>query len=138
MTGALPPMDYVSADGSFAGFNTAILAEIGKRLERNIELVQVDSLGRALALAQGNVDVVFWTRGVPEMVHDDGLLEMSEEEQEALVQEERKNATEEEQAIMDSLRESLSPGVYHKRDMPEGTVITAPYYTDLNVLVALK
>ena len=28
VTGSLPPMDYVAADGSFAGFNTAILAEI--------------------------------------------------------------------------------------------------------------
>ena len=27
---------------------------------------------------------------------------------------------------------------YFQRDMPEGTVITAPYYSDLNVLVTLK
>ena len=52
-------MDYVAANGTPAGFNTAVLAEIGKRLERNIELVQVNSVGRALALAQGNVDVAF-------------------------------------------------------------------------------
>ena len=66
VTGSLPPMDYVAADGTFAGFNTAVLAEIGKRLQKNIELVQVDSIGRALALSEGTVDVVFWTRGLSE------------------------------------------------------------------------
>ena len=59
VTGSLPPMDYVAPDGTFAGFNTAILAELGKRLEKNIELVQVDSLGRAAALASGTVDMVY-------------------------------------------------------------------------------
>ena len=33
VTGSLPPMDYVAADGTFAGFNTAVLSEIGKRLQ---------------------------------------------------------------------------------------------------------
>ena len=84
VTGSLPPMDYVAEDGSFAGFNTAILAEIGKRLEKNIELVQTDSVGRALSLAQGKVDVVFWTRGVPSKA-----LEMNKEELESYIQERR-------------------------------------------------
>lgn len=53
VTGDLPPMDYVAPDGRFAGFNTAVLAEIGKRMQRNIKLVQVDSIGRALALSEG-------------------------------------------------------------------------------------
>ena len=66
VTGSLPPMDYVAADGTFAGFNTAVLSEIGKRLQKNIELVQVDSVGRAMALSEGTVDVVFWTRGKTE------------------------------------------------------------------------
>ena len=80
VTGSLPPMDYVADDGSFAGFNTAILAEIGKRLKKNIELVQVDSVGRALALAQGNVDAVFWTRGMAGGEHDGDVKPMSDEE----------------------------------------------------------
>ena len=94
-------VSYVAANGTPAGFNTAVLAEIGKRLERNIELVQVDSVGRALALAQGNVDVAFWTRGASEGAVEDGLPSMSEEERNAFVQERRKNkaATEEEIAI---------------------------------------
>ena len=62
VTGALPPMDYVGADGSPAGFNTALLAEISSRMGKNIELVVVDSVGRAAALASGTVDAVFWTR----------------------------------------------------------------------------
>jgi ABC-type amino acid transport substrate-binding protein len=138
VTGALPPMDYVAEDGSFAGFNTAILAEIGKRLEKNIDLVQVDSVGRALALAQGNVDAVFWTRAESEGIVNEGLMTMSEEELEAYIQEIEKSRTVEENAIMNAMRDSLPKGVYKNRDMPEGTIITSPYYTDLNVLVTLK
>lgn len=131
-------MDYVAEDGSFAGFNTAILAEIGKRLEKNIDLVQVDSVGRALALAQGNVDAVFWTRAESEGIVNEGLTTMSEEEFEAYIQEIEKSRTVEETAIINAMRDSLPKGVYKNRDMPEGTIITSAYYTDLNVLVTLK
>ena len=48
-------------DGKPAGFNTAVLAEIGNRLLRNIELVDVDSGARATALTSKQVDVVFWS-----------------------------------------------------------------------------
>ena len=138
VTGSLPPMDYVAADGSFAGFNTAILAEIGKRLGKNIELVQVDSVGRTLALAQGNVDVAFWTRARSEETFEHGSLSKSKEELETLKQEKIANQTDEENAIMQKLFGSLPREEYLQRDMPEGTVITVPYYTDLNVLVTLK
>ena len=60
ITGDLPPLDLVRADGKAAGFNTAVLAEIGRLLGKNIELVQVDSSARAAALTSGQVDVVFW------------------------------------------------------------------------------
>ena len=60
VTGDLPPLDFVSADGKPAGFNTAVLAEIGNRMLKNIELVQVDSGARAAALISKQVDVVFW------------------------------------------------------------------------------
>ena len=60
VTGDLPPLDYVSADGKPAGFNTAVLAEIGNRMLRNIELVDIDSGARAAALESNKVDVVFW------------------------------------------------------------------------------
>lgn len=61
ITGDLPPLDLVLADGQPAGFNTAVLDELAKRLNRNIEIVQVDSAARAAALVSKKVDVVFWT-----------------------------------------------------------------------------
>ena len=60
VTGDLPPLDFVSADGKAAGFNTAVLAEIGNRMLKNIELVQVDSGARASALTSKQADVIFW------------------------------------------------------------------------------
>ena len=138
ITGALPPMDYVAPDGSFAGFNTAILAEIGRRLQKNIELKQVDSVGRALALAEGTVDVVFWTRGVSE-----GSAEreksMTDEERSAYFEQLKAKDTEEQHAVMESFDNSgLSREKLGHRDMPEGTVCTDPYYTDYQTLVIMK
>ena len=60
VTGDLPPLDYVSADGNPAGFNTALLAEIAKRSGKNIEVVDIDSGARSAALSSGQIDVVFW------------------------------------------------------------------------------
>ena len=60
VTGDLPPIDLVLADGTPAGFNTAVLAELSKRIGKNIEIAQVSSGARASALSSGNVDVVFW------------------------------------------------------------------------------
>ena len=60
VTGDLPPIDYVGADGVPAGFNTAILSEIAKRLKINVELVSIESAARAASLASGRSDVVFW------------------------------------------------------------------------------
>ena len=138
VTGALPPMDYVAPDGSFAGFNTAILAEIGRRLQKNIALTQVDSVGRALALAEGTVDVVFWTRSAPE----GGLgrrKSMTEEEKSADIEQKMAKSTEEQRAVMESFANSgLAKGKLGHRDMPEGTVCTDPYYTDYPVLVIMK
>lgn len=60
ITGDLPPLDYILEDGKPAGFNTAILAEISKRLKKNFVLVPIDAGARAVALTSGQVDVVFW------------------------------------------------------------------------------
>lgn len=62
VTGDLPPIDYIAADGRATGYNTAILAEIGKRLKRNIRVISIDSAGRSAALASERADVVFWYR----------------------------------------------------------------------------
>jgi len=50
----------MKADGTPAGFNTAVLAEIAKRLKINIELVNINAGVRAASLASGRSDVVFW------------------------------------------------------------------------------
>jgi len=97
VTGDLPPMDYIAADGTPAGFNTALLAELGTRLGKNIELVSVDAGARASALAGGVVDVVFWARTV------------TQEGGEA---------------------DELS-----RLDVPEGTILTEPYFTDMAAIV---
>ena len=60
ITGDLPPLDLVLANGQPAGFNTAVLSEISKRINKNIELIQIDSAARAAALTSKKVDVVFW------------------------------------------------------------------------------
>ena len=60
VTGDLPPLDLVTADGKAAGFNTAMLAAISNIVGKNFELVQVDSGARAAALTSKQVDVIFW------------------------------------------------------------------------------
>ncbi|MBQ7543943.1 MAG: transporter substrate-binding domain-containing protein [Synergistaceae bacterium] len=60
VTGDLPPLDYIAPDGTPAGFNTAILAEIGSILRVNIELTETDAGARTAALTSGRADVVFW------------------------------------------------------------------------------
>ena len=60
VTGDLPPLDLVLANGEIAGFNTAMLSELGKRLHRNIQIVQIDSASRAAALTSNKIDVSFW------------------------------------------------------------------------------
>ncbi len=63
LTGDLPPIDYIAADGTPAGFNTAVLAELGRRLHINIKTMHVDSGARVAALTSGRADAVFWFRG---------------------------------------------------------------------------
>ena len=60
VTGDLPPLDLVTADGKPAGFNTALLAEVAKRLGRNIQIIDVETGSRAIALTSKHIDVVFW------------------------------------------------------------------------------
>ena len=60
VTGDLPPFDMVLADGTPAGFSTAVLAEVSRRINKNIELVNVDSAARAAILTSKGADVVFW------------------------------------------------------------------------------
>lgn len=60
VTGDMPPIDYIAADGSAEGFNAAILAEIAGRLGLNVKLQNIESNARAAMLSSGRSDVVFW------------------------------------------------------------------------------
>ena len=62
VTGDQPPIDYVDTDGTPAGFNVAVLAEIGKRLHLNIKTIQVETGARLAALTSGRADAAFWFR----------------------------------------------------------------------------
>ncbi len=134
ITGSLPPMDYVGPDGNFSGFNSAILAEIGRRLDKNIEFIQVDNVGRSLALVSGKADAAFWTRSTP----NPHISEMSDEEYAAYIENLKAAYTEEENEVMRLLSEALSRGKLDRRDIPEGCIITEPYYIDISVPVMLR
>ncbi|MBQ9565123.1 MAG: transporter substrate-binding domain-containing protein [Synergistaceae bacterium] len=62
VTGDMPPIDLIAADGRPTGYNTAVLSEMGRRMKKNIRLISVDAGGRSAALASQRADVVFWYR----------------------------------------------------------------------------
>lgn len=62
VTGDIPPIDYIAADGSAAGYNTAVLSEIGRRLHKNIEVLSIEAGARTSSLVSGKADVIFWYR----------------------------------------------------------------------------
>lgn len=124
VTGDLPPLDYVDAAGHPAGFNTALLAEISKRIGKNIELVSIDAASRAIALTSGNVDAVFWARVGSANLEAYGI------DVEALP-EDMKAALEAVTATGEALRDKNG-------DIPEGTILTTPYMHDMYVLVFPK
>ena len=140
VTGSLPPMDYVASNGTFAGFNTAFLAEIGKRLDRNITMVHVSSLGRTTALANGSADVVFWTRS-PAV--DSSMLS---EDYVAFIERMKSiNSTEQEAYAMDILTQGMTgkhfgdPRIVDaSKDRPDGAITTEPYFFDMPVTVTIK
>ena len=131
VTGDLPPMDFVDEHGNAAGFNTAILAELGRRLNKNFELVQIASAGRTFALFSGNVDFVFWTNGV------DGRSKGGRFSKEEHVSR-QKVAPEKTNEIMLAISAGIDYEKLQKIDIPEGTIATQPYYSDLLVPVTLK
>lgn len=135
VTGDLPPMDYVAEDGTVAGFNTALMAEIGKRLGKNIEFSAIDSGARAMNLASHTVDVVFWVRG---MSTGSKTYHMTDEEFAAYKEETEKDFTPEEKEAIAKLDEILPREREYTRDMPDGTIITEPYFADIPVGVMTK
>lgn len=61
ISGTMPPMDYATADGKPGGFNVALMREISKLLNKNVEFVTVEADSRFMALSSGKIDVFFWT-----------------------------------------------------------------------------
>lgn len=62
VTGDMPPVDYVDEAGMAAGYNTAVISEIGKRIKKNIEILSIEAGARSAALTSGRADVIFWYR----------------------------------------------------------------------------
>lgn len=63
VTGDMPALDCILADGTPAGFNVAFLGELGKRINKNFELVSIEAGARGSALSSGQVDILFWVLG---------------------------------------------------------------------------
>ena len=127
VTGALPPMDYVAPNGAPAGFSTAVLAEIARRLNKNVEIVVVSSVGRAMALASGSVDVVFWTRTSS---YSNELALLSEAERQKRLEDRVAQLADDEKTVSQKVSDLVDFISIGADDMPEGTIITGPYYTD--------
>ena len=129
VTGDLPPFDFISEAGVPAGYNTAILAEIGKRIRKNIELVNIDAGGRALALSSGMVDVVFWNRS-QSVYTENGTYEAGEDamRQEIITLGMDPEKTEKALNLIESVF-TFDESV--KMDQPEGTIITNPFFSSI-------
>ena len=127
VTGNLPPMDYVNADGTPAGFNTAVLSELANRMQVNIELIQVDNSSRTLALSSV-ADVVFWVRNhnfLYNVVEDPSIsesLELNALQMLTLAALDGKNKAEYVLSVAES-------------DIPEEMIVTKPYYIDPIVML---
>lgn len=61
VTGDYPPIDLTAADGTPAGFNVAVLAEIAKLKKINFVPISMNGGARFVSLKNNIVDVVFYT-----------------------------------------------------------------------------
>lgn len=59
VTGAYAPLDYIGADGKPAGYNVALLKEVGKLININFEFVSIEASARYTALESKKIDVIF-------------------------------------------------------------------------------
>lgn len=80
ISGELPPMDYVDAQGQPRGYNVEYMSEIAKILGVNIEFVQIATDAKYAALQSGKIDVFFWHTtpvDIDEIKASDVYLEMT-------------------------------------------------------------
>ena len=132
VTGDIPPLDYVSSDGTPAGFNTAVLAEISKKTGKNIQLVNIDAGARTTSLASGSVDIVFWTRTNLETTRIAHTANGFKENRAG------KSLSDDEAYLLSQINEKQNWTSYERIDVPENTITTEPYYHDYTVCVTLK
>lgn len=71
VTGDLPPLDYVSAEGHSGGYNMVLLAELSRRMNVNFVLIAAEAGSRAETIFSGRADMIFWMRRI---TSGDGLL----------------------------------------------------------------
>jgi ABC-type amino acid transport substrate-binding protein len=86
ISGDEPPLDYIAADGQPGGFNVAVVGEISRRTNLNIELVNVVSGARFVSLQSGKIDAFLWHNSLyaedslpeevisPEKIKDPGYI----------------------------------------------------------------
>lgn len=60
VSGDFAPLDYIASDGRPAGYNVALLAEIGKILKVNFEIVSIETQAKFMALESKRIDAVFF------------------------------------------------------------------------------
>jgi hypothetical protein len=69
ISGDEPPLDYIAADGTPGGFNVAVIGEISRRTNINVNLVTVVSGARFASLQSGKIDAFLWHNAlIPEGV----------------------------------------------------------------------
>lgn len=129
VTGDIPPIDYILENGTPSGFNVAMIKEIAKRLKINVELIPIESGARAMALATGRADVIFWNRSV-----------LSEEEFREMTSEEYKDAEWFMNAFVDptgnpDINKLKFNNELNDLDQPEGAIATVPFIKSPVVLV---
>lgn len=60
ISGDLPPLDYVAADGTPRGFNVAYTQKLAEKIGVKIEFVTIPSDAKFSALLSNKIDVFFW------------------------------------------------------------------------------
>jgi len=81
VTGNVPPLDYIAADGTASGFNVAILNLIGEKIGVNFEYVSLEANARTTALCTGKIDLIFCEN----IADDDAVAEFAFEDKTLLL-----------------------------------------------------
>ena len=115
VTGDLPPMDFVDAAGNPAGFNTALIAALSKKIDANFDIITIDSGARATALSSGKADIVFWASS-RNYDHYNPFTDGVDAEKLAF----------------------MNDKSYFGEDVAEGTTVSIPYFIDSYVFVQQK